>query len=86
VDYDASNILVTLSLLGTTLIKGDVPAPAKQVQLNVAVSKLTAAINSGSLIVPVDVDKLTDVSWQRHCRDHMVVGFTTTYVISAYHH
>jgi hypothetical protein len=64
VDYDASNILVTLSLLGTTLIKGDVPAPAKQVQLNVAVSKLTAAINSGSLIVPVDVDKLTDVSWE----------------------
>ena len=63
-DYDASNILVTLSLLGTTLIKGDVPAPAKQVQLNVAVSKLTAAINSGSLIVPVDVDKLTDVSWE----------------------
>jgi hypothetical protein len=32
--------------------------------LNVAVSKLTAAINSGSLIVPVDVDKLTDVSWE----------------------
>jgi hypothetical protein len=64
VDYDASNILVTLSLLGTTLITGDVPVPAKQVPLNVAVSKLTTAINSGSLIVPVDVDKLTDVSWE----------------------
>ena len=22
----------------------------------------------------------------RSCRDHMVVGFTTTYAISAYHH
>ena len=63
-DYDASNILVTLSLLVTTLISVDVPVPAKQVPLNVAVSKLTAAINSGSLIVPVDVDKLTDVSWE----------------------
>lgn len=60
VDYNASNILVTLSLLGTTLITGDVPAPAKQVPLNVAVSRLTAAINNGNLIVPVDVDKLTD--------------------------
>ena len=63
-DYDASDILVTLSLLGTTLITGDVPAPAKQVPLNVAVSKLTAAINNGGLIIPVDVDKLTDVSWE----------------------
>ena len=63
-DYDASNILATLSLLGTTLITGDVPVPTKQVPFNVAVSKLTAAINSGSLIVPVDVDKLTDVSWE----------------------
>ena len=24
--------------------------------------------------------------WGRHCRGRMVVGFTTTYAISAYHH
>jgi len=24
--------------------------------------------------------------WARRGRDHMVVGFTTTYAISAYHH
>jgi len=26
------------------------------------------------------------ISWGRRGRDHMVVGFTTTGVISAYHH
>ena len=29
---------------------------------------------------------LSIVSVGRHGHDHMVVGFTTTYVISAYHH
>ena len=41
----------------------------------------------------VTLDKRTAVfrfylripDWNKGCRDHMVVGFTTTYAISAYH-
>jgi hypothetical protein len=29
---------------------------------------------------------ITFIGWGRHCRDRMVVGFTTTYAISAYYH
>jgi hypothetical protein len=29
---------------------------------------------------------ITFIGWCRRCRDRMVVGFTTTYAISAYHH
>jgi hypothetical protein len=33
-----------------------------------------------------DLEASVQVSSGRRGRDHMVVGFTTTYVISAYHH
>ena len=32
------------------------------------------------------VDAVTNLEWVRHGRDRMVVGFTTTRAISAYHH
>lgn len=60
VDYDASNIIVSLTLLGTALITGDVQTPVKQIKLSDAVTALTNAINGGSLQIPMDVDKLTD--------------------------
>ena len=40
-----------------------------------------------SLVYKGQLTKL-DLGWGHHGRDHdrMVVGFTTTYAISAYHH
>ena len=30
--------------------------------------------------------RLSALYWLRHCRERMVIGFITTYAISAYHH
>lgn len=53
VDYDASNILVSLTLLGTPTIQGDVTSPVTQVSLNTAATLLTNAINSNQLKISV---------------------------------
>ncbi|OWF53453.1 hypothetical protein KP79_PYT22920 [Mizuhopecten yessoensis] len=49
IDYDASNILVSLTLLGTPIIRGDVNNPVTQVSLTTAATLLTNAINSNQL-------------------------------------
>ncbi|XP_060074037.1 uncharacterized protein LOC132553779 [Ylistrum balloti] len=49
IDYDDSNILVFLTLLGTPRIQGDVNNPVTQVSLSTAATLLTNAINSNQL-------------------------------------
>ncbi|XP_033725682.1 LOW QUALITY PROTEIN: uncharacterized protein LOC117315550 [Pecten maximus] len=53
VDYDASNILVSLTILGTPNVQGDVNNPVTQVSLSTAATLLTNAINSNQLRISV---------------------------------
>ncbi|XP_071140861.1 uncharacterized protein [Mytilus edulis] len=59
VDYDANDIIVSVSILGTALITGNVQTPVAQVPLSQAVTGLTNAINLGKFVVTVAVGSKT---------------------------
>ncbi|XP_048749646.2 uncharacterized protein LOC125661618 [Ostrea edulis] len=58
VDYDTTSVIVTLTILGGSPIKGDVPNPNAQVDLDQAATLLNDTINKGSFQIPVDITNL----------------------------
>ena len=61
VDFDDVDVIVTFTILGGAPITGDVMNPATQVNLDAAANLLSAAINKGQFMIPVDTTSLANV-------------------------